>query len=234
MSPLVFLKTFHGPHGPLSHGGSGGGDFRLRLFSRDFLGSDPCPLCIAQRVFYFLIASRHFGSDRFFQAPDAPSDGLAYHGVRAPGRRHCCAPDLDAEHFPHENLDPTRCGVSFGSFFDSFLKALGGAATALSLTGKFIFSIAEWSLLLFIGFFFAGLCFCGGPSTRQSFLDLHPSWLTSIPTKVIFPLADYRVNGLPFGKRGEYDGGVVGASIWAEDCVVPAQGTDVRLSAAAG
>lgn len=44
--------------------------------------------------------------------------------------------------------------------------------------------------------------------------------------KVMFPLEDYRVNGVPFGKRSQFKGVFWGVHM-GEDCVAPA-GTDVR------
>lgn len=44
--------------------------------------------------------------------------------------------------------------------------------------------------------------------------------------KLVFPLENYGVNGVPFGKRSEYDGVFWGVHL-GEDCIVPA-GTDVR------
>ena len=86
----------------------------------------PCPLCIAQRIFFGFVGI------------------AALIGYLGWGKR--CVPWISEililffsliggaialrqvwiQHFPPAGFDPTKCVVSFGSFGDAFLKALGG------------------------------------------------------------------------------------------------------------
>ncbi len=62
------------------------------------------------------------------------------------------------QHLPQAE-DATGCAVSFGSFLDSTLYALGGRGNCGIIDWTFIsFSIAEWSLLWFVVFIFIGMC----------------------------------------------------------------------------
>ena len=112
----------------------------------------PCPLCIAQRVFFGLIALcaciGYYGpSTRIWER--VVTSGmllLALIGGSIAGRQ------VWLQRFPPEGLDLTKCGVSFGSFFDGFLRALGGAGNCalkdFSLLGL---QLSEWSLFCFVG-----------------------------------------------------------------------------------
>ena len=112
----------------------------------------PCPLCIAQRIFFGLVGlgalAGYFGwLNRF--------------GVRVAGSLMFFFSLLGGsiafrqvwiQHFPLPGFDPTKCAVSFGSFIDTFLKALGGtgncAVRDFTLIGL---ALPEWSLLSFFG-----------------------------------------------------------------------------------
>lgn len=157
MSPLVFLKTFPVRTALFLMVGAVVVIFGCAYFLVIFWDLIPCPLCIAQRVFYFLIGiTALLEAIGFFKRQTLRLTAWLIMVFALLGGA-IAARQTWMQHFPPENLDPTRCGVSFGSFFDSFLKALGGAGNCALVDWKFIFSIAEWSLLLFIGFFFAGL-----------------------------------------------------------------------------
>ena len=112
----------------------------------------PCPLCIAQRVFFGLVGLcalvGYYGpSTRIWER--VVTSGillLALLGGSIAGRQ------VWLQHFPPAGFDPTKCAVSFGSFLDSFLRALGGAGNCalrdFSLIGL---QLSEWSLMCFIG-----------------------------------------------------------------------------------
>jgi disulfide bond formation protein DsbB len=112
----------------------------------------PCPLCIAQRVFFGLVGLTalvgYFGwSNRF--------------GIRVIGSLMFFFSLLGGaialrqvwmQHFPPAGFDPTKCAVSFGSFVDSFLQALGGAGNCAVRDFTLIgLALPEWSLLSFLG-----------------------------------------------------------------------------------
>ncbi len=118
-----------------------------------FVDLVPCPLCIVQRFFYLLIgvtalvgilskfSSRMVGGLVTLWA--ILGGGVALRQVWL-------------QHFPPVT-ESTGCAVSFGSFLDSALYALGGRGNCGIIDWTFLtFSIAEWSLLWFIVFTFIG------------------------------------------------------------------------------
>lgn len=112
----------------------------------------PCPLCIAQRIFFGLVgltallgylgwldrAGRFLGGGLMLLF-SVLGGAIALRQVWI-------------QHFPLPGFDPTKCAVSFGSFIDSFLKALGGlgncAIRDFTLLGL---ALPEWSFLSFLG-----------------------------------------------------------------------------------
>jgi disulfide bond formation protein DsbB len=63
------------------------------------------------------------------------------------------------QHHP-PTTDSAGCPVSFGSFIDQFLQALGGTGDCAKVDWTFItLSIAEWSLISFIFLFIVGVWF---------------------------------------------------------------------------
>ncbi|MCW1888721.1 MAG: disulfide bond formation protein B [Candidatus Moranbacteria bacterium] len=111
-----------------------------------FVDLVPCPLCIVQRFFYLFIgisalvglfaslSSRLIGGVVVLWA--IIGGGVALRQVWL-------------QHFP-TITDSTGCAVSFGSFLDSALFALGGRGNCGIVDWTFLtFSIAEWSLVWF-------------------------------------------------------------------------------------
>ena len=120
-----------------------------------FVDLTPCPLCIAQRIFFFLIG---VVAVAYLWWPKWLSQKwvgikiivLALLGGAIAVRQ------VWMQWYPH-NIDPTRCGVTFGSFIDQFLQALGGTGDCAKVDWTlFTLSIAEWSALSFLVLLIAG------------------------------------------------------------------------------
>lgn len=114
-----------------------------------FVDLVPCPLCIVQRFFYLFIGiSALVGlftkvSSRFV------GGGVVLWAIIGGG---VALRQVWLQHFP-TITDSTGCAVSFGSFLDSALFALGGRGNCGIVDWTFLtFSIAEWSLLWFVIF----------------------------------------------------------------------------------
>jgi protein dithiol:quinone oxidoreductase len=119
-----------------------------------FVDLVPCPLCIVQRFFYLFIGV------------SALVGLLAKLGARLVGGLvvlwslvggAVALRQVWLQHFP-TITDSTGCAVSFGSFLDSALFALGGRGNCGIVDWTFLtFSIAEWSLVWFILFTIVGI-----------------------------------------------------------------------------
>ena len=118
-----------------------------------FVDLVPCPLCIVQRFFYLFIGV------------SALVGLLAKLGARLVGGLvvlwslvggAVALRQVWLQHFP-SITDSTGCAVSFGSFLDSALFALGGRGNCGIVDWTFLtFSIAEWSLVWFVIFIVIG------------------------------------------------------------------------------
>lgn len=121
-----------------------------------FVDLVPCPLCIVQRFFFFLIfcvALAHYFWPAQVTAKIAgiKITAFALLGGAVAGRQ------IWMQWYPNMT-DPTRCGVSFGSFLDQVLLALGGRGNCSLVDWTFLtLSIAEWSFLAFVFLTGAGL-----------------------------------------------------------------------------
>lgn len=114
-----------------------------------FVDLVPCPLCIVQRFFYLFIGiSALIGlfaklSSKFV------GGGVVLWAIIGGG---VALRQVWLQRFP-TITDSTGCVVSFGSFLDSALFALGGRGNCGIVDWTFLtFSIAEWSLLWFVIF----------------------------------------------------------------------------------
>ena len=112
----------------------------------------PCPLCIAQRIFFGLTGlaalAGFFGwlESLRYRVIAWLMLVLALMGGSIAARQVCI------QHFPQANSDPTKCIVSFGSALDDFLRALGGLGNcAVRDFTLFGLALPEWSLLSFFG-----------------------------------------------------------------------------------
>lgn len=135
-----------------------GGLLLFALALEHFVELTPCPLCIAQRVFFLLIGLTALVVWKWPQAVGKKVAGVKITAYALLGGA-IAARQVWLQWYP-ENLDPTRCGVSFGSFIDKFLQALGGTGDCAKVDWTLLhLSIAEWSLLSFIALFLVGLWF---------------------------------------------------------------------------
>lgn len=123
-----------------------------------FVELTPCPLCIAQRIFFFLVGITTFV---FAVWPEWLGQKwlaikIMLFSVLGGG---IAARQTWMQHHPPV-VDSDGCPVSFGSFVDQFLQALGGTGDCAKVDWTFIgLSIAEWSLLCFIFLFIVGVWF---------------------------------------------------------------------------
>lgn len=118
-----------------------------------FVNLVPCPLCIVQRFFYLLIGLVAVSAGLRLFSWFTEGRTAALIGLCALLGGGTAARQVWLQHFPPES-DPTRCVVSFGSFLDSVILALGGAGNCAIVDWTFIgLSIAEWSLIWFAIFF---------------------------------------------------------------------------------
>lgn len=120
-------------------------------------GLVPCPLCIVQRFFYaFVGLAAVIGYLRLWprfteRVAGVTVAGLAFAGWLVAARH------VYLQRF-HEADPSSGCAVSFGSFLDDFVFALGGTGNCAIIDWSFIgLSIADWSLMAFTGLTAAGL-----------------------------------------------------------------------------
>ena len=112
----------------------------------------PCPLCIAQRIFFGLVGlaavAGYFGWLDRFSVRAAGSLMLIF----SVSGGAIALRQMWIQHFPSADFDPTKCGVLFGSFIDTFLRALGGSGSCAVRDFTLIgLALPEWSLLSFLG-----------------------------------------------------------------------------------
>lgn len=123
-----------------------------------FVALTPCPLCIAQRFFFVLIG---LVAVVLLWWPKILTKGLVglKIAVYALLGGAIAARQVWMQWHP-QAIDPTRCGVSFGSYIDQFLLALGGSGDCATVDWTFLtLSIAEWSFFSFVVLFLAGCWF---------------------------------------------------------------------------
>lgn len=123
-----------------------------------FVELAPCPLCIAQRIFFLLIG---LVAASFIWWPRVVTKKIA--GIKITAYAllggAIAVRQVWMQWYPG-NIDPTRCGVTFGSFIDQFLQALGGSGDCAKVDWLFIgLSIAEWSALSFGALLLVGIWF---------------------------------------------------------------------------
>ncbi len=120
-------------------------------------GLVPCPLCIVQRFFYAFVGLAaiigYLGWwPRFTEwIAGAAVAGLSFLGWLVAARH------VYLQRF--NEADPSSgCAVSFGSFLDDFIFALGGTGNCAIIDWSFIgLSIADWSFIAFTGLMIAGI-----------------------------------------------------------------------------
>lgn len=120
-----------------------------------FVELTPCPLCIAQRIFFLLIGLTAFV---FWQWPQGVTQKLAGIKIAAYallGGAIAFRQVWMQWHPPA--TDSEGCAVLFGNFVQNFLQALGGTGDCAKVDWTFIgLSLAEWSALSFLALFLVG------------------------------------------------------------------------------
>lgn len=121
-----------------------------------FVDLVPCPLCIVQRFFFFFIGLTALGGLLCKNLFTVRRSGVLVALLALLGGSIALR-QIILQHQPMD-MESTGCAVSFGSFFDSFLYALGGRGNCGVVDWTFLtLSIAEWSLLCFVGFLVVGV-----------------------------------------------------------------------------
>ncbi|MFZ1626366.1 MAG: disulfide bond formation protein B [Candidatus Moraniibacteriota bacterium] len=116
----------------------------------------PCPLCIVQRFFYaFVGLSAIMGYVGWWSWLSTRLAGAAVTVFSAIGWA-VAARHVYLQHF-QEVDHASGCAVSFGSFLDDFIFALGGTGNCAIIDWTFLgLSIADWSFIAFMGLTAAG------------------------------------------------------------------------------
>ncbi|MEK7494276.1 MAG: disulfide bond formation protein B [Patescibacteria group bacterium] len=149
-----------------------GGLLGFALVLQYFVDLIPCPLCIVQRFFYFLIGmvalSGYYG---WFRKVSVRVYGwkivlLSLLGGAVALRQ------VWLQHFSGP-VDPTRCGVLLGSFVESVILSLGGKGSCAVIDWTFLgLSIADWSLLCFGFLLIVGLYLVWKHTDKESAIVL--------------------------------------------------------------
>ncbi len=131
------------------------GLFLSSLVLQYFVFVVPCPLCIVQRYTYLIIGILSF----LIYSSSSPVSFMRvrlYSGVLSALTifgGSIATRQVWLQHHPSP-IDSTKCAVTFGSFFDSVLTALGGVGSCMRVDFTFLtLSLAEWSVLCFLSIF---------------------------------------------------------------------------------
>lgn len=120
-------------------------------------GLVPCPLCIVQRFFYAFVGLAAIVGymgwwSRFTERVAGMAVALLAFAGWLVAARH-----VYLQRF-HEADPSSGCAVSFGSFLDDFIFALGGTGNCAIIDWSFIgLSIADWSFVAFTGLAAVGI-----------------------------------------------------------------------------
>lgn len=134
-----------------------GGLLGFALILQYFVFLVPCPLCILQRFVYLLIGLvAFFATFSLVKGISTQTYGLvililALLGGGIAGRQVWLQQNPSL-------VDPTKCLIPMGSFFNSVILSLGGVGSCSSRDWTlFGLSIADWSLLCFAFLLLVGL-----------------------------------------------------------------------------
>lgn len=123
-----------------------------------FVSLTPCPLCIAQRFFFVLIAVVAVGFLWWPQLVTKKIVGIKITAFSLLGGAIALRQVWMQWHVA--DIDSSGCAVLFGSFFEKFLQALGGTGDCAKVDWTFLqLSIAEWSAVSFLALFSVGMWF---------------------------------------------------------------------------
>ncbi|MBU6468373.1 MAG: disulfide bond formation protein B [Betaproteobacteria bacterium] len=135
------------------------GVLSFALYLQYAKGEDPCPLCIFQRVAYialgfvFFLDWLHNPKRLGVYIYSLLESALALGGIGIAGRQ------VWLQHLPPELVPSCGPGLSYimasHPFFKAFSIVLQGSGDCAVVSWRFLnLSIAQWSLFLFITFFF--------------------------------------------------------------------------------
>ncbi len=133
-----------------------------------FVSLTPCPLCIVQRFFYFLIGVTALSAS-FGWLKDIPVRmyGILMTILSLLGGSVALRQVWLQQH--PSLADPTICIVPFGSFLNSVILSLGGTGNCgIRDWTLFSLSIADWSLLCFIFLLSVGIFLVVRESKRKN------------------------------------------------------------------
>lgn len=130
----------------------------LAMILVHFVDLVPCPLCIVQRFFYILVGLTALSgalSWTRWLTPVRTGLGVSFFSL---GGWFFAARQVWLQHFFVSDKHSGGCPVSFGSFFDSVIEALGGVGNCATIDWTmFGLSIADWSLIAFTLLAVAGI-----------------------------------------------------------------------------
>jgi disulfide bond formation protein DsbB len=123
-----------------------------------FVELTPCPLCIAQRMFFFLIGLVAFFFFAFPQYLSKKFLGIKIIFLSLLGGSIALRQVWMQWHPP--TADTGGCTVLFGNVVQNFLQALGGTGDCAKVDWTLLtLSIAEWSLISFVFLLIVGIWF---------------------------------------------------------------------------
>jgi protein dithiol:quinone oxidoreductase len=123
-----------------------------------FVELTPCPLCVAQRIFFFFIGAAALFFVFFPQYLSARFLGVKIVILSLLGGA-IAARQVWMQHNPPA-VDTGGCTVLFGTKIQQFLQALGGTGDCAKVDWTWLgFSIAEWSLVSFVFLLVVGVWF---------------------------------------------------------------------------
>jgi protein dithiol:quinone oxidoreductase len=127
----------------------------------------PCPLCIAQRIFFFLIGLAAAFLLVFPQYLSQKFLGIKITSLSLLGGSIALRQVWMQWHPP--TADTGGCTVLFGNAIQNFLQALGGTGDCAKVDWTLLtLSIAEWSLFSFLFLLIVGAWFLAAPSGRSA------------------------------------------------------------------
>lgn len=130
-----------------------------------FVELTPCPLCIAQRFFFFLIGLTAFCFLWWPRVVTSKIVGIKITAFSLLGGA-IAARQVWMQWHP-ATQDSEGCGVLLGNFVQNFLQAFGGSGDCSKVDWTWAsLSIAEWSFLSFALLFLIGVWFLIIPSRK--------------------------------------------------------------------
>jgi len=123
---------------------------------------DPCPLCITQRLFYMLIGAVSIIALLCFKFPGVQRFLAGLFALSAVGGIITAGRQVWLQHLPKDQVPECGLGLQYWLENEPFLQPLTllfkGDGNCAEVQWTFLgFSIGEWSLAWFVGFFILGI-----------------------------------------------------------------------------